>query len=112
MNAIFGLFTKKLSRRLSKSRIWICRSRTMSVVDWLFMSVITRVDPFMEDYLIVDTTLTCVVRLALTPAEDGNETSRSVCCEGLDQSHLVTVPAQGSHLWSTEITLLAHGSFG
>ena len=65
-----------------------------------------------KNYLIVDTTLTCVLRLALTPGEDGNETSRSVCSEGLDQSHLVTVPAQGSHLWSTEITLLAHGSFG
>jgi hypothetical protein len=65
-----------------------------------------------KNYLIVDTTLTCVLRLALTPGEDGNETSRSVCCEGLDQSHLITVPAQGNHLWSTEITLLAHGSFG
>ena len=60
----------------------------------------------------VDSALTCVLRLVLTPGEDGNETSRAVCCEGLDHSHLATVPAQGNLLWSTEITLLAYGSFG
>jgi len=62
--------------------------------------------------LTVDLALTCVLRLASTSGEDGVETSRSVCCEGLDQSPLLTVDAQGKVTWSTEITLLAHGSFG
>lgn len=60
----------------------------------------------------VDSPLTCSLRLTVVSREDSHEASKSICCEGLDQSPVLTVESQESTTWSTEITLLAYGSIG
>ena len=56
--------------------------------------------------------LTCCLRLIVVPKEGSHEASKSICCEGLDQSPLLSIKPHESASWSTEITLLAHGSIG
>jgi hypothetical protein len=48
----------------------------------------------------------------VVPREASHEASKSICCEGLDQSPSFTIEPHGLALWSTEITLLAHGYTG
>src|SRR5271167_2906724 len=60
----------------------------------------------------VDSPLTCSLRLTVLPKEDTPEASKTICCEGLDQSPILIVEPHESSMWSTEITLLACGSIG
>ena len=44
--------------------------------------------------------------------EATHEASKSICCEGLDQSPSLSIEPHERASWSTEITLLAHGDIG
>ena len=46
------------------------------------------------------------------PKGASHEASKSICCEGLDQSPLLTIEPHERASWSTEITLLAYGYTG
>jgi hypothetical protein len=60
----------------------------------------------------VDSPLTCSLRLTVLPKEDTLEASKTICCEGLDQSPILTVEPHESSTWSTEIILLVCGNIG
>lgn len=60
----------------------------------------------------VDSALTCYVRLVVMMTEGEDKDIESICCDGLERSHALTVPPGQCTSWWTDITLLACGHFG
>jgi hypothetical protein len=55
-----------------------------------------------------DSFLKCAIRVVVA-ARDQDENAQSICCDGIDESPVLTVKAHQVVSWSTDLTFLASG---